>query len=88
MTFQQFLYLTDIYILMPLLIVTGLFYLYPETAPEKVMGFAGLWPMAMAHYVAGLLGIVFILFHIYISTMGGLRHMITGRERHTLNSSH
>lgn len=83
---QQLLYLTAIAVLLPLLIVTGLFYLYPETAPETVMGFSGLWPMAMAHYVAGLLGTVFILFHIYISTMGGLRRMITGHSLHATDS--
>jgi len=84
--FQQFLYLIAIAVLLPLLIVTGLFYLYPETAPETVMGFSGLWPMAMAHYVAGLLGTVFILFHIYISTIGGLRRMITGHSVHAPDS--
>lgn len=77
--FQQFLYLVSIGLLLPVLIVTGLFYLYPHTAPEEVMGFAGLWPMAQAHYLAGLLGTLFLLFHIYISTIGGLRRMIFGR---------
>ena len=75
---QRFLYLASIGILLPLLIVTGLFYLYPETAPSEVMGFAGLWPMALAHYVVGLIGTLFILFHIYISTMKGLSRMILG----------
>lgn len=77
--FQQLLYLISIAVLLPLLIVTGLFYLYPETAPSEVMGFAGLWPMAVAHYVVGLAGTVFLLFHIYISTVAGFMRMIWGR---------
>lgn len=79
LAFQQFLYLISITVLLPLLIITGLFYLYPETAPREVMGFAGLWPMALAHYVAGLFGAIFLLFHIYISTVAGFRRMIWGR---------
>ncbi len=78
--FQQLLYLTSITILLPLLIVTGLLYLYPETAPREVLGFAGLWTIALAHYVVGLFGTIFLLFHIYISTVAGLRRMISGRE--------
>jgi len=79
LSIQQFLYLVSVSALLPVLIVTGLFYLYPHTAPDEVMGFAGLWAMAQAHYLAGLLGTLFLLFHIYISTIGGLRRMIFGR---------
>jgi thiosulfate reductase cytochrome b subunit len=61
------------------LIVTGLFYLYPQSAPEEVLGFAGLWPMAQAHYLAGLLGTLFLIFHAYIGTIGGLTRIIFGR---------
>lgn len=75
---QQFLYLISLTVILPLLAVTGLFYLYPETAPNEVLGFAGLWLMALAHYVSGLLGTVFIAFHIYISTVAGLKRMIWG----------
>ena len=76
---QQFLYLTAMAFVMPVLIVTGLLYLYPETVPETVGGLAGLWPLAVGHYVAGLLGTLFILLHIYISTIAGLRRIVFGR---------
>ena len=76
---QQFLYLTAMAFIMPVLIVTGLLYLYPETAPETVGELAGLWPLAVGHYVAGLLGTLFILLHIYISTIAGLRRIVFGR---------
>lgn len=75
---QQFLCLISVAVLLPLLIITGLPYFYPETAPEVVMGFAGLWPLALSHYVAGLLGTAFLLLHIYIATIAGLRRMIKG----------
>ena len=77
--FQQFLYLISVVVLLPLLIITGLPYLYPELAPDKVMGFAGLWTIAVAHYVVSLIAIIFLILHIYLSTIAGFRRMIKGR---------
>lgn len=76
---QQFLYILSVVILSPLLAITGVFLLYPELAPQKVAGLSGLWTFALAHYWAGLAGALFLLFHIYIATIGGLRRMIKGR---------
>lgn len=76
---QQFLYILSVVILSPLLAITGLILLYPELAPQKVAGLSGLWTFALAHYWAGLIGALFLLFHVYIATIGGLRRMIRGR---------
>lgn len=76
---QQFLSIASILILSPLLVVTGLVLLYPELAPEAVAGLAGLWTFALAHYWGGLVGLVFLVFHAYIATVGGLKRMIKGR---------
>lgn len=76
---QQYLYMAAMVFVMPVLIITGLLYLYPETQPDKVAGLAGLWPLAVAHYVSGLLGTLFILLHVYISTIAGFRRIIFGR---------
>ena len=80
---QQLTYLNIMYVLMPILIVTGLFLLFPETAPEQVMGAGGIWPMAIAHSVAGFLATVFMVGHIYLATTGAkvftdFKEMITG----------
>lgn len=76
---QQLLYILSIVILSPLLVITGLALLYPELAPTKVAGLAGLWTFALAHYWVGLVGALFLLFHVYIATVGGLKRMIRGR---------
>jgi len=76
---QQFLVIVSVAVLSPLLVVTGLILLYPELAPSEVAGLDGLWTFALAHYWVGLLGALFLLFHIYIATIGGLRRMIRGR---------
>lgn len=76
---QQLLYIVSIAILSPLLIITGVALFFPEFAPEKIAGLAGLWSFALAHYWAGLAGALFLLFHVYIATIAGFRRMIKGR---------
>lgn len=76
---QQFLYILSIAILSPLLIITGIVLFFPELAPDKVAGLAGLWTFALAHYWAGLGGALFLLFHVYIATIAGFRRLIRGR---------
>lgn len=76
---QQWLSILSLAILSPLLIVTGLVLLYPEVLPETVAGLGGLWPFALAHLWVGLIGALFLLVHVYIATIGGLKRMIRGR---------
>lgn len=76
---QQLLSIFSIVVLSPLLVITGLVLLYPEWAPAEVAGLGGIWPLALAHYVVGLIGALFLLFHAYIATINGLRRMIRGR---------
>ena len=71
-------------VLLPLLVVTGLIYLYPQYAPREVLVGGGLWPIALAHYVVGILGAVYLIVHIYIATSSpdageDFRLMTTGR---------
>ncbi len=76
---QQFLYIFSIVIVSPLLVITGIALLYPELAPAEIAGLNGLWPMALAHIWVGLAGALFLLFHIYIATIGGFIRMIGGK---------
>jgi thiosulfate reductase cytochrome b subunit len=67
---QQLSYLIVVFALLPLLIVTGLLYLYyPALVPEIVLGLAGLWPLALAHYSLGILGAAYLVVHVYMATM-------------------
>jgi thiosulfate reductase cytochrome b subunit len=67
---QQLTYLQIMYLLMPVLIITGLFLLFPEYAPDKFLGAGGIWPMAIMHSVAGFFGSLFMIGHIYLATTG------------------
>ena len=82
-TLQQLSYIGVMYGLMPILIITGLFFLFPAYLPDKLLGIDSLWVIAIAHLVVAYLLVVFMLTHIYIITTGetvfsNLRAMITG----------
>ena len=83
---QQLAYLIVVFGLLPLLIVTGLLYLYyPAVVPETVLGLAGLWPLAFAHYALGISGAAYLVVHVYMATVGpnagaSLRLMTIGRS--------
>jgi len=80
---QQMTYLLVMYVAMPLLVITGIAFFFPELAPAQLFGMDGLLPIAVAHYVIGFLLTMFLLGHVYMGTMGitataGFRMMITG----------
>jgi thiosulfate reductase cytochrome b subunit len=67
---QQVTYLSVMFGGMPLLIVSGLLFFFPELAPERLLGMDGLWAVGIAHYVLGLFLTAFMLGHIYLATAG------------------
>ena len=84
---QAVTYWNVMYLLMPLAIVSGLLYLYPEFAPDKLFGFDGLLPIAMLHYLTAAAILLFMLSHIYLGTTGRtvgamFRMMFTGWHEH------
>lgn len=80
---QQIVYWFVMYFFMPLLLITGLIFLWPDFAPKSVFGMDGLLPVAILHYVVGLVIVLFMIAHIYLGTTGVtvtslFRMMITG----------
>ena len=80
---QQITYLAVMYLAMPVLVVSGWLFLFPELVPRTLFGVAGLLPVAVTHYVVGFLLTLFLLGHVYMGSMGttafaGFRMMITG----------
>lgn len=71
-----------IFILLPLLIVTGLYYYFPGYAPDRVLGFDGLWTIAMGHYIVSALALAYTIGHIFLAFFNNtLSKMIYGRIR-------
>ena len=84
---QAVTYWNVMYLLMPLVVITGLIYLYPEFAPDKLFGFDGLLPVAMLHYLTAAAILLFMLSHIYLGTTGKtvgqmFKMMFTGWHEH------
>ena len=84
---QAVTYWTVMYLLMPVILISGLIYLYPEFAPDTLFGFDGLLPIALVHYLSAVAVLLFMLSHIYLGTTGKtvgqmFRMMMTGWHVH------
>ncbi|MBF0145170.1 MAG: cytochrome b/b6 domain-containing protein [Magnetococcales bacterium] len=67
---QQMTYLLIMYLVLPVIIVTGFMLWVPEWAPEQILGMDGLWPAAVLHYLVGVALAVFFVGHVYLVTIG------------------
>lgn len=67
---QALSYWFIMYMVMPLMLLSGLLFLFPEFAPDRVFGFDGLLPVAVVHYITGAVIVMFMIAHIYLGTTG------------------
>lgn len=67
---QKFTYVVTMYGMMPVIIITGLALLFPELIIDKVFQSSGVFLTAFLHTVIGFLLSMFLVIHIYFSTMG------------------
>lgn len=84
-TLQQVMYWAVMYIVTPLVMITGAMFLWPELAPRELFGLDGLVPVAMLHYVAGIIMVAFIAMHIYLGTTG---HKVSSQYKTMVNGWH
>jgi thiosulfate reductase cytochrome b subunit len=80
---QQVTYFAIMYFLIPVVIISGLFLMFPGLAPEKIFEMSGIAPMAILHYSSGFFLSVFMFGHIYLATTGNkvtenFKSMVTG----------
>lgn len=80
---QAISYWVIMYMVMPLMLLTGLVFLLPEFAPDHFFGFDGLLPVAVLHYLTGAVIVIFMITHIYLGTTGRtatsmFKTMVTG----------
>ena len=83
---QQLIYLTVMYLMFPILAVTGVLLLYPEWLPETIAGRNAGWVVATVHYLTGWALVIFFVIHLYLCTLGDrvsylFRGMIDGLHR-------
>ncbi len=85
-TLQQLSYLGVMYVLMPLLVISGGAFLLAVYLPDTIFGLGSIWVVAMLHLTVAYSLVLFVLVHLYIITTGdtvttNLRAMLTGWHR-------
>ncbi len=80
---QKVSYSFTMYLALPLLFVTGWALLFPEFILRSLFGFSGIFLTAQLHIVMGFLISIFLIIHLYVSTMGktpgsNFRSIVTG----------
>ena len=80
---QKLTYVLSMYVAFPLLIISGLGLLFPETVINRFLGISGLILTDILHITMGFCLSVFMIVHIYTCTLGArpfslFRGMITG----------
>ena len=84
---QALLYLVIMFLVMPVMLLTGVVFFFPEFAPDRFFGFDGLLPVAILHYLTGVVIVMFMIAHIYLGTTGKtvtgqFKTMVTGWHEH------
>ena len=67
---QQFIYLMVMYLVVPVVIVTGIALLFPEIIIENVYGVSGVFVTAILHSAMGFFISVFLVIHLYVASIG------------------
>ena len=82
---QKLSYLFIMYLLFPLLIITGWALLFPERLPPQMFAVPGIGVPALSHTILGFFLSLFIVVHAYLGTTGSTltelyRLILTGKE--------
>lgn len=67
---QKFSYFLAMYVAMPLLIISGMGLLFPETVINRFIGISGMILTDILHITMGFFLSVFMIIHIYTCTLG------------------
>jgi thiosulfate reductase cytochrome b subunit len=67
---QQVTYVGSMYILIPIIMITGWALLYPEVIPSRLFWTSGLHLIDLFHIIAAFLVSLFMFIHIYFCTIG------------------
>jgi len=67
---QAISYWVIMYMVLPVMLLSGIVFLLPELAPDRLFGFDGLLPVAIIHYLTGAVIVMFMIAHVYLGTTG------------------
>jgi thiosulfate reductase cytochrome b subunit len=80
---QQFIYVMVMYLVVPVVIITGIALLFPEIIIDNVYGISGVFVTAIMHSAMGFFISMFLVIHLYVASIGkspleNFKSMITG----------
>lgn len=67
---QRVSYLITMYVLVPIVIITGLGLLFPDTVVERFFAVSGLQITALLHAIVGFFISLFLVIHLYVASIG------------------
>lgn len=67
---QKYAYIFVMYIVLPVLIITGFALIFPEIIFERIMNVSGIMLTALLHGIMGFFVFIFLLIHLYVASMG------------------
>jgi len=67
---QKYAYILIMYVVVPLLIVSGIALLFPEIIIDKIFRVSGIMITAIVHGIMGFMVFVFLLVHLYVASLG------------------
>lgn len=82
---QKLTYISVMYILFPLIFITGWALLFPEFIVTRLLHFSGITLTSLFHAVIGFLISLFLIIHIYFCTVG---HTVTSNFKSMINGYH
>jgi thiosulfate reductase cytochrome b subunit len=80
---QQFSYVVIMFMVVPIIILTGWAYLFPDVMFENVLGMTGIRVNDIIHVLSAYICTLFMCIHLYFCTIGdtftsNFKSMITG----------
>ena len=67
---QKYAYVFVMYVVLPVLIISGVALLFPEIIFESIFRVSGIMITAILHGAMGFLVFVFLLVHLYVASLG------------------
>jgi thiosulfate reductase cytochrome b subunit len=80
---QKYAYVAVMYLIVPIVIITGFGLLFPEVILEKIYTVSGVFITAVTHSAAGFFISIFLIIHLYVASIGkspaeNFKSIITG----------
>ena len=80
---QQTIYVLVMYLVVPIVIITGIALLFPEIIVKDLYGLSGVFVTAIVHSAMGFFISLFLIIHLYVASIGkspleNFKSMISG----------